>query len=416
MKKIGIVLIVVVLGLVGYRYIQSRSDSSGRRGRPVVATAVEIEPVRKASIADEGFFTGTLTPRASYRVAPKVSGAVQKIMVDIGDRVSRGQLVAVLDDEEYKLELEQAEAQLDVATANRQESQSSLDTARREFERIKSLFQKKVASESDYDLSETKYKAAQARYRVSEAQVAKVESELKTARVRLDYTQIRVAWEGGSDTRAVGERFVDEGALLKTNDPIVSILDDGVLTAVVHVIERDYPRIKIGQEALLDTDAYPGRTFTGQVARLAPLLREASRQARMEIEIENKDTLLKPGMFIRAKVEFDRHGQATVVPMSALANREGRQGVFVADLEAMTAVFVPVTTGIVTSTLAEVLSPPLTGQVVTLGHHLLEDGAGIILPEDTILPEDIILPDNGGPGEGQHGQPAGPPPSKPGRP
>jgi len=194
-------------------------------------------------------------------------------------------------------------------------------------------------------------------------------------------TQICVASDARNEHRwVVGERFVDEGAMLGANTAIVSVLDIGAMTAVIHVIEKDYPKVKVGQSAVVTADAFPGKTFSGKIVRLAPLLKETSRQARVEIEIPNPDALLKPGMFVRVQIEFDRHDNATVVPLSALVNRNGRQGVFLADLQEMKARFVPVTLGIVNGGLAEVLNPPLSGQIVTLGQHLLEDGTGIIVP------------------------------------
>jgi RND family efflux transporter MFP subunit len=150
---------------------------------------------------------------------------------------------------------------------------------------------------------------------------------------------------------------------------------------VIHVIERDYSEVRTGQEAILTTDAFPGRNFTGRVVRVAPLLKETSRQARVEIEVPNRDRLLKPGMFIRAQIQFARHENATVVPVTALAKRNNQQGVFIVDIKNMKAHFTPVTVGIVNGDLAEVVKPSLSGSVVTLGHHLLEDGSAIILPE-----------------------------------
>jgi hypothetical protein len=87
-------------------------------------------------------------------------------------------------------------------------------------------------------------------------------------------------------------------------------------------------------------------------------------------------------MFIRARIEFAGHKDATVVPVQALAKRNGIQGVFLADVKTRKAHFVPVTVGIIDGELAEVLEPPLSGQVVTLGQHLLEDGSPITLPSD----------------------------------
>jgi len=110
-------------------------------------------------------------------------------------------------------------------------------------------------------------------------------------------------------------------------------------------------------------------------------LKETSRQARVEVEIPNAARVLKPGMFVRAQLEFARHDEATVVPVVAVVRRNGKQGVFLADTGEMKARFIPVTVGIVDGELAEVVKPALSGMVVTMGHHLLEDGSAIRLPE-----------------------------------
>jgi RND family efflux transporter MFP subunit len=212
------------------------------------------------------------------------------------------------------------------------------------------------------------------------AQVSQKEAAQKAAEVRLSYTQIRVDWLDGDDPRVVGQKFVDEGAMLKPNDPISSVLDIRSLVGDIHVTERDYPKLQVGQEAAVTTDAYPGQTFTGKAVRIAPALKEASREALVELAIPNPDGALKPGMFVRAKMEFAKHDGVTRVPVTALVRRNGQQGVFLADAESQKAKFVAVTLGIVDERAAEVTEPPLAGNVVTLGQHLLEDGAAIVLP------------------------------------
>jgi RND family efflux transporter MFP subunit len=210
--------------------------------------------------------------------------------------------------------------------------------------------------------------------------VAQRQAALQGAELQLSYTKVRAFWEAGDPNRVVGERFVDEGTLVQVNQPIVSILENNPLTAVVFVVERDYPKMKVGQQAVVATDAWPGRTFAGAIRRIAPLLKESSRQARVEIEIANPDHLLKPGMFVRAQIDFGRHDEATLVPISALVKRGGKEGVFIADPNALNVHFVPVMTGIVSGEVVEVTEPPISGVVVTLGNHLLEDGSRVILP------------------------------------
>jgi len=383
MKKFfAIIIILAGLSFLGWQIYQKASDS--RKGfkpeRRNVPVAVEVVPIKKASIRQVGSFTGSLYPFSEFILAPKIAGRLEKILVHIGDIVKGGQLVAVLDDDEYRQQVIQAKAELEVAQANLQERKSTIENAKREYERTVALREKKIISESQIDAAESEFKTQQAKLEVAIAQVSQKEAALKIANVRLSYTQIQVPENNTTGCRVVGERFMDEGAMLAPNTPIASVLDIGKLIAAIHVIERDYPKIQLGLEAVISTDAFPGRTFAGKVIRIAPLLKEKSREARVEVEIPNVQKLLKPGMFVRVQIQFDEHENATVVPLTALVKRNGTQGVFLVDFQEQKARFVPVTVGIVNSVQAEVLNPPITGSVVTLGHHLLEDGALIILP------------------------------------
>jgi len=385
MKKFFTIVIAIAgIGFLSWQIYEKTSGSKegigSRRGNPAVA--VETAPIQKASIKDVGRFTGSLSPQSEFMVAPKIAGRLEKILVDIGDVVTADQLVAVLDDEEYQQQVYQAVAELEVARANLVEVKITSENAKREYERTVALREKKIASESQLDAAESEYKTQQAKLQVANAQVSQKQAALNMAKVRLSYTRIRVPPNHASQQRVVGERFVDEGSMLAPNTPIVSILDIGTLIGVINVIERDYPKIKPGLPAVINTDAFPGQTFSGKVIRIAPLLMEKAREARVEIEIPNQRMLLKPGMFVRVQMEFELHENATVIPQAAVVKRDGRQGVFVVDRQEKKARFIPVTLGIVNEARAEILKPELTGEVVTLGQHLLEDGANIILPNE----------------------------------
>ncbi|MHC4252237.1 MAG: efflux RND transporter periplasmic adaptor subunit [Planctomycetota bacterium] len=399
-RWINVTVVVCFAALVGCEV--SRDAKSGPKGGPrgPRATAINVEaaPVRRATIRDVRTLTGSTVPRAYFVVAPKIAGRLEKLTVDIGDRVERGALVAVLDDDEYAQAVSAARAELAVAKANVAQRQSSLATARREYERVSELRRKKIASESQLDLAKALHEAEQARHDVALAQVTQREAALGAAEVRLSYTKIRVSWEEGEEHRVVGERFVDEGAMLSPNTPIVSILDISSLTAVIHVIERDYGKMRPGQKAEITTDACPGRSFEGTVARIAPLLKERSRQARVEIAIPNPERpdrsrgvptsgperLLKPGMYVRALVRLAVHENAQTVPIAAVVERKGEPYVFLVQGKEgdRVARMVPVTLGITEGDAVEIVEPELKGHVVTLGHPDLEDGKQVVLPGD----------------------------------
>ncbi len=385
MRKKHLILIslaVAALILTGWYLLSGTDRSGGGPGgprRPEAAVAVELAPVEQADISEIGDYTGSLYPMSEFVLAPKVAGRLEKIMVHIGDVVRDGDLVAVLDDEEYQQQVSQARAELEVARASLQEVRSTLENARREFERTEELRRKKIASESQRDAAESEYATQQAKMKVAQAQVAQKEAAFNIANLRLRYTRIRMTENSGTE-RVVGERFVDEGALLTANTPIVSILDISRLIAVIHVIEKDYFKLKPGQQAMITTDALPGKSFQGEVVRIAPLLKEKSREARVEVAIDNPGMILKPGMFIRLQILYAVHEAATVVPVAALVKRSEVQGVFQVDGAPGKARFVPVTVGIVQGARAEFLEPGLKGQVVTLGNHLLEEGTAVLTP------------------------------------
>jgi RND family efflux transporter MFP subunit len=385
-KKYTIVLIILILvGFLGWQIYQRIYANQKRSIRQQeVSVAVEVAEIKKTTIRDVGVFTGTLLPKSQFIAAPKIAGQLEKILINIGDRVKHGQLIALLDDDEYVQQVEQARAELEVAAANVEETRSALHLARLKFNRAKALRAKDVVSVSELDVAESQYKSQEAKQKVTLAQVAQKEALLKAAKVRFSYTRIEASWQDGDESRVVGERFVDEGAMLKANDPIVSILDIRFLTAVFHVIERDYARVTKGQMAVVTTDAFPNKTFTGTIARMAPLLKEAARQARVEMDISNPGLLLKPGMFVRIQIEFAKHEDATVVPVTSLTKRNHQQGVFLVNTQTKKTHFVPVTLGIVSGEWAEVVMPSLSGFVVTVGQQLLEDGSAITLPDERL--------------------------------
>ena len=450
MKKAIVWTIALALaGLLGWQIYRKLTVVKQAQGgqRSAGALAIEAVAVRRATIRDVGMFTGTLLPRSQFIVAPKIAGRLEKLLVDVADPVTRGQLIAVLDAEEYGRQAEQAraewefakagaeevrlsaaladeefaqkvgqaQAELGIAKATVAETLSALNVAKREFERAEALLGKTILSQAEYDTVEARFEAAKAKhevtlaqvtergaalaaaqvrlsenqksartaqYQVALAQVAQKEAAYKAAEVRLSYTRIKVpAWEDQQEARVIGERFVDAGAMLKANDPIVSVLDITVLKGVTHVTERDYPKVRPGQEVTVTTDAVADRAFTGRIVRVAPLLEEASRQGRVEIDVPNPERLLKPGMFIHTQVEFSKRENASVVPYSSLVKRDGQQGIFLADAGERKAHFVPVMVGLVEGDLAEIVKPEVSGLVVTLGQHLLEEGASILLPE-----------------------------------
>ena len=397
MKKLALVIIFVAIGAgIAWRLLNP-AQGNGRGGKPDKSAAVTVvaAPIRTGTIRDARLFTGTLQPRARYVIAPKIAGRVETLSVNIGDAVAPEQAIATLDDEEYVQNVAQARAALAVAEATVEQQSTARTLAEREMQRARTLRDKLIASEAEWDTAEAEFKAKEAQYKVAIAQRDEKKSALKAAEVRLSYARIIMPTDPEKGNWFVEDRFVDVGAMLAANTPIVSVVDLASVTAVINVIERDYPTMKPGLAVSIITDAFPNDIFSGTITRVAPALKEASRQARVEIEIPNTRHLLRPGMFIRAEIEFARHDGARIVPRAALVKQNGQDHIFRLDAAGAKALKTPVVTGILTAEDAEVLEPTVDGMVITLGQHLVSDGAAVaVARENAAAPEDNVRPEN----------------------
>jgi len=369
------------LGLVIFNQFLDRAGSS-KSGKASRAVPVEVAQIQRGPIASQRTFSGELEALAEFVVAPKVSGRVERVIVDIADTVKRGQVMAELDNDEYVQAVAQAEADLLVARANLSEAKSTLEIAKREFKRSESLLERGIVSGSDFDAASQNQLAKQAQLEVAAAQVTKAESSLKTANIRLGYTKVTAGWTGGDENRIVAERYVDEGQTVAANEPLLSIVELHPIVGVVFVNERDYAYLKPGQLVSLTTDAYPGEQFTGRIDRIAPVFRKSTRQARIEMTIDNPQHRLKPGLFIRATVVLARVPEATIVPEQALTLRDDRSGVFIVSEDGRSVAWREVKVGIREGNRVQVEGEGLSGLVVTLGQQLVNDGTPITVPAE----------------------------------
>lgn len=361
-----------------------KSDSSIRKDpRPApVLTA----PIERAPIALQRAFSGTLEAHAEFVAAPKVGGVIERLSVNLGDDVTRRQVVAELDDAEFVQDVAQAEAELEVARANLAEAESLLKISERELERIEQLGQRGLSSASQTDAARADQLARKAHVRVTQAQLTRAAAQLAAARIRHAYTEVRADWHGDDGQRVVAERYVDEGETVSANAPLLKIVRLDPITAVIHVTEKEYAGLQAGQPVNLQTDAYPGRDFAGVIARIAPVFREATRQARIEVEVANPDLRLKPGMFVRARVVLKEFDEAVVVPLQALTRRDGEDGLFVLAEDGHHVHWRPVQPGIQQDGRLQVSGEGLQGQVVILGQQLLDEGSKVLITEQDRKP------------------------------
>lgn len=375
-------VLTLLVCAIGWKVWRQVSAAAGERQAANRAVPVEVAAIEHGRIELRRTFSGTLESLAQFRVAPKIGGRVEHLAVNLADEVENGSVVATLDSDEYDQAVSQAEADLEVAKANLTEARSAMEIAERSIQRQTVLRERGVASDAQFDTAKAEQLAATARVAVAEAQVVRAESALQTARIQLGYTQVRATWSGGDDKRVVAERMVEEGDTVAANTPLMSIVELDPIQAVLYVAERDYAQLKAGQSVTLWTDAYPGRQFTGEIARVSPVFQSSSRQARVELSVPNPERLLKPGMFIRAEAVLGGAEDATIVPAGAIVMRADRPVVFIVDEANKTAQLREVERGITDGGRVQVTGEGLTGRVITLGQQLLDDGSPVMLPDD----------------------------------
>lgn len=346
----------------------------GGRGGPRQPMTVELAQVTRASVAQHVTVVGNLIGDATVSVVPRTAGRLQDISVRLGDRVSRGQRIAKIEDFEIVEQVRQAEAAQEVALATIRQREADLQLAKTNVDRSRSLFERQLLPKQTLDDNEARYQAAIAQLDLARAQQTQSKARLDELRINLGNTVITSPVDG-----FVARRAVDPGAFVSQNTPVVDVVDITRVRLVVNVVERDLRQLRAGDEARVEVDAYPGDVFQGRIARVAPVLDPATRTAPIEIEIPNADFRLKPGMYARVSITTDLRKEALVVPTNAVVDLGGRRGVFVPVNDV--AVFRNVQVGVEERSVIEILGGVSEGDmVITTGAGALRDGDRILLP------------------------------------
>lgn len=385
-----LVIGLALIGLLGLYWLQRSPESEAQPaegrggGRPApAATAVETAPVRLESISASRTLTGTAYPFVQFTLANKTGGQLRQLLVDVGATVRNGQLVGQMETEALRLQIEQLKADIEVIKAQLQEQQVNLDIAERELDRDATLFSNKLISATEFDRSRANLETSRARLNVTQTQIAQRREALKQAEFNLSETRVLGTWPGKAPM-VVSRKLAEAGATLAPNTPIVELVQLNPLRVLLPVTEKDLGKIKVGQSLQLRTDAFGDRRFNGKLVRISPTVDIQTRTAEVEVHVDNSSQALKPGMFLKADIVLEQRDKAQVIPDGALVKREDLpRGVFLVNADQKSVRFVEVETGIVTRERIEIRSPRLQGEVITLGNHLLKDGAEIKIRKPT---------------------------------
>jgi len=346
----------------------------GFGGGPRLPMTVELAQVKRADMTSTLTVVGNLIGAATVEAVPKVAGRLETVSVKLGDRVSRGQQIAKVEDSELQEQVRQAQASYEVGAATIRQREADLRLAQSNLDRSRNLFERQLIPRQTFDDTDARYQAAAAQLDLAKAQFAQAGARLDELKINVANTTITSPVSG-----FIGRRLLDPGAWVTPNSSFISIVDIATVRLVANIVEKDLRRVATGMRADVGVDAFPGEIFVGRIARVAPVLDPATRTAQIEIEIDNPQFRLKPGMYATVNFTTERRDKALVVPTNAVVDLNGNRGVFQPG-DGDTAKFKTVSIGLIDGELAEVQSGLQEGdRVVTTGAAALREGDRIIL-------------------------------------
>lgn len=256
---------------------------------------VEVQPVKRAPIVAVYSGTAPIEAHDEAVVVAKVGGEVRQIFVEEGDSVSAGQILARLDGDRLRLDLAQTEA--------------NLRKLERDYNRQLELSQKGLVAKTTAENAKFDLDALRASY--------------ESAKLELSYTDIRAPIKG-----VVSARDIKVGNTIKPNDPTFRVTNLDPLVAYVHVPEKEFRKLAPGQLVDVQVDAI-GEHFAAKISRISPTVDPQTGTFRAEVEVPDPTRHLKPGMFGRFNVVYERRDDALQLPRAAIVDADGEQSVFV---------------------------------------------------------------------------------------
>ena len=267
---------------------------------------VEVITATVREVPQENVYASSVQPYATNNIAPQAGGRIQKINVNVGDYVYKGQILAEMD----KLQLEQTRLQV---------KNDSI-----ELSRIRGLYEKGGVSKSDLDAIEL----------ASNVRLATLKNLEENTILRSPITGFVTA------------RNYDRGDMYTMAQPLYTIQQVVPVKLLVGISESEYTIVKKGDKVTLTADALPGRTFQGSIARLYPTIDAATHTFVAEVVVQNSDKALRPGMYARVTVTFGKRN-SVIVPDKCIVKQEGsgQRYVYIVNGDDNTVSFVPVTLG-----------------------------------------------------------------------
>ena len=272
----------------------------------------DVVAVQASALSVNLPLSGSLTPVAQATVKSKVSGLVVESSVREGSAVTEGQVLARLEQSDPNARVSQQQAMLDEANAR-------LALARKNNQNSQALLKQNYISQQAYDTTQNSVELAQAGVKAAQAQ-------LHMARNALGDTAIRAPLSG-----IVSKRHVQAGEKLSPDMPVYTIVNLKQLILEAQVPAADIPRVKVGQEVQFKVDGYPGRNFSGKVARINPTTETGSRSMLVYISVDNSDAALSGGMFAKGNITTQKSAVVPLLPLAAVRQENNADVVYKID-------------------------------------------------------------------------------------
>ena len=313
------------LALVGLSLFMLAACSSEPRtvsAAPEVVHGVQLLTAQRAKVPDWLEAVGTLQAAQTSQLSSQITGNIVEMRVKEGDRIHRGEVLAVLEDAQPQAAVQQATAAERAAAQEIVAADSDYSLAEATFKRYQDLYNKKSVSPQEFDEIKAREQAATARRQLARAGLAQAQAALAQAQTTLGYTRVRAPFDG-----IVTEKRADPGTLASPGMPLLVVEDQRRFRLQSSVDEGEIHLLKLGQAVPVTLDSLPGVQFTGRVAQILPAADPASRSFVVKIELPS-DARLRSGLFGRANIVRGQR-QAIVLPRSALLDRGQLQGIYV---------------------------------------------------------------------------------------
>ncbi len=307
---------------------QARSGPENGDAAESARDSVVVVRPQKQNIKQRIQLAGSLEPYEHARLNAKVTGYLEEILVDIGDRVAQGDVLARLSVPEMVAELRRAQAEVPAARARLQKARAEADLARLTHRRLAELRRSEpgAVAEQDVDVAAAEKKRAAAEIDLKRAEVQAAEARVAELETLESYATIRAPFDG-----VVIARFADTGALVsagRASGPIVEVVRSDRLRLAIDIPENLVPLCRAGLRLDYRVDALPGRPFEAKISRLAGALNPETRSMRVEADVDNSSGELHPGMYARVSIDLAEIEGAIVLPATTLRSARGSSYVY----------------------------------------------------------------------------------------